>query len=114
MGSVLRRETQVVASLASESIGVSHSRAESSRGVLLGCYFRLVLPMVIFIISVPRLVLERRCRRRRRVAVVAFVIVVRGDVDLVGAASPRKEKKYDPLKVHPLVGPTPNRCIRTK
>ena len=47
MGSVLRREVEVVAPLASEPSGVGQSRAGSSRGVLLGCYFLLLLLMVI-------------------------------------------------------------------
>ena len=42
MGSVPRREVEVVAPLASELSGAGQSRAESSRGVLLRCYFLLL------------------------------------------------------------------------
>ena len=65
------------------------------------------------IIPVPRFGLESRCFHRGRVSVAAVAIVVRGDVDLGGAASLGKERKSDPLKVRPLVGPPPKRLIRS-
>jgi hypothetical protein len=81
MGFVLRREVEVVASLVSELSGAGQSRAESSRGVLLGVYFLLLLLMVITTIPIPplqvraqvppspssrrRRIRHRRLRRRR-------------------------------------------------
>jgi hypothetical protein len=107
MSSVLRREVEVVAPLASELSGAGQSRAESSRGVLLCCHFLLLLRMVTVTVPVPRFRVESRCSHRRRVVFKVVVIVVRGDGDLGGTASLGKEKKYDPLMVRPLVGPTP-------
>jgi hypothetical protein len=107
MGSVLRREVEVVAPLASELSGAGQSLAESSRGVLLCCHFLLLLRMVTVTVPVPRFRLESRCSHRRRVVFKVVVVVVRGDGDLGGTASLGKEKKSDPLKVRPLVGPTP-------
>jgi hypothetical protein len=92
MGSVPRREVEVVAPLASELSGAGQSRAESSRGVLLCCYFLLLLRMVTVTVPVPRFRIESRCSHRRRVVVKVVAIVVRGDVDLGGAASLGEEK----------------------
>jgi hypothetical protein len=91
MSSVLRREMKVVAPLASELSGAGQSRAESSRGVLLCCYFLLLLRMVNITIQVPRFRLESRCSHRRRVVVKAVVIVVRGGS--TSAARPLLGKK---------------------
>jgi hypothetical protein len=79
-------------------------RIEPRRPPLL--FFLLLLRMVTVAVPVPRFRLESRCSHRRRVVVAAVAIVVRGDVDLGGAASLGKERKSGPLKVRPLVGPT--------
>jgi hypothetical protein len=58
MSSVLRREMKVVAPLASELSGAGQSRAESSRGVLLGFSFLLLMIMMIS----PPLQVRRQAR----------------------------------------------------
>jgi hypothetical protein len=55
------------APLASEPSVVGQSRAGSSRGVLLGCYFLLLLLMVIITVPVRRFSFESRCSLLRRV-----------------------------------------------
>ena len=66
MGSVLRRMAEVVEPLVSELSGAGQGRAESSRGVLLGVYFLLLLLMVGITIPVRRFRFESRCSSRRR------------------------------------------------
>jgi hypothetical protein len=114
MSSVLRREVEVVAPLASELSGAGQSRAESSRGVLLCCYFLLLLRMVTVTIQVPRFRLESRCSHRRRVVFKVVVVVVRGDGDLGGTASLGKEKKLTLSRFALSSAPPPNRSIRSK
>jgi hypothetical protein len=58
MGLVPRREVEVVAPLALELSGAGQSRAESTRGVLLCCYFLLLLRM--FTVTVPAPTLQAR------------------------------------------------------
>jgi hypothetical protein len=103
MGLVLRRKMEMVSPQASKQRRVEAGPPPRRP-------FRVLFPIFLLqtgsVIPVPRFRLERRCPRRRRVAVVVFVRIVCSDGDLGGTASPGKKQKSDPLKVRPIVGPT--------
>jgi hypothetical protein len=113
MSSVLRREVEVAAPLASELSGAGQSSAESSPGVLLGFSFLILVLMVNITIQVPRFRLEKMCSHRRRVVVKVVVVVIRGDG--TSAARPLLGKKENLTLSRFAISsaPPPKRLIRS-